>query len=800
MSIRNKFLFAFISLLFVLVMINEVSTVMHALSKTKEEWKEHNLVHLNTVLDLQKRSVEVIAMGLANDPVIIEAYKRNDPQMIIDDKLAFWQKVREKELVYEIHFFKPPAISFVNFSNFNSIGKDVGSVRRDIAWVTSTFQNSQHLMMCKTYAGVRATFPIVDENGKMLGGLSLGKKVEWLPQTLKKLTGTEAFLVYTESAAQNLAPKYYEKFLEKKELVGDYIFADRTLELPRDIESGIDFSTESQELDIGEKEYMLNLFPLYDFNQKIMGYVGILNDMKPLYSSITERLITDFILIIAAMLLVYIFLQRYIGGLLRRISEMKSLTQALTKGRFQSLDTYDLKALKARAGADEIAGLQLDILEMGAALKGYYELLEERVEQKTHELNEANRRLERQLYFDDLTGLPNRNAFFRDIALWETRGMALLDINGFKRLNDLYGIEVGNEVLQGFARYCAERGAAKGLVSYRFGSDEFVLIPRNGTEGFEDAVVDLITEAEARAFIVGEKKTGVYIDLSAGISFECEHLVETADLALYEAQQHHKDHLVYDHSMGLYERNEKSIALTETIKNAIAEDRVILYYQPIVDSSGRITKYESLVRIIEGQALLSPFHFLEFAKKTRYYKTISRIVLEKSFAKFTECGECPFSINITVDDILDQEIVALITSLLKKFPQGDRVVFEIVETESILNFKEVEEFIETVRSLGAKIAIDDFGSGYSNFSYILKLAPDYLKIDGSLIRHIDEDASARAIVKTIVGFARTLGIRTIAEFVHSETVFAICKELGIDEFQGYYFSEPLSEPVNDIAL
>ena len=794
MSIRNKFIFAFVSVLLVLVMVNEFSTITHGLQKSKQEWFEQNRVYLNTILDLQKRSVEVIAMELASDPVIIEAYKRNDPQMIIDEKMAFWKQVREKKLIYEIHFFKPPAISFVNFSNFTTIGTDVGAVRRDIAWVTSTFKNSQHLMMCKTYAGVRATFPIVDSDGTMLGGLSLGKKVEWIPSTLKTLTGKDAFLVYTESSAKSLAPQFYEHFIRNKERVNDHIFADRTLELPPQVEAEVDFSQQSQELNIGEHHYALNLYPLYDFNNKVMGYVGVLNDMERFYTRLFQRFATNFALILASMLLVYFIFQRYIRRLLERIGEMKSLARDFTNGRFRKLREYDLKALRQRSSADEIEHLQIDILEMGEALKGYYELLEERVSAATRELGDANRKLEQQLYFDTLTALPNRNAFFRDIALNERPAMALLDINGFKRLNDLYGIAVGNEVLQGFARFCSERGEAKGLRTYRFGSDEFALVPERDPEGFPALVVALIAEAEARMFIVGEERTGIYLDITAGISFERSHLVETADLALHEAQQHHKDHLVYDGSMGLYERNEKSIALTETIKNAIAENRVILHYQPIVDAQGRVTKHESLVRIVEGERLLSPFLFLEFAKQTRYYKTISRIVLEKAFARFTDCGDCPFSINITVDDILDSEIVALIKSLLKRFAQPERVVFEIVETENILNFDEVEEFIETVRGLGAKIAIDDFGSGYSNFSYILKIAPDYLKIDGSLIRHVHEDASALAIVTTIVGFAKALRIRTIAEFVHNEEVFEICRNLGIDEFQGYYFSEPLADP------
>ena len=135
----------------------------------------------------------------------------------------------------------------------------------------------------------------------------------------------------------------------------------------------------------------------------------------------------------------------------------------------------------------------------------------------------------------------------------------------------------------------------------------------------------------------------------------------------------------------------------------------------------------------------------------------------------------------------------LITNKLKKMPQEKRqkLIFELLESEEIENYSQVEEFINTVKSYGCKVAIDDFGSGYSNFNRILNLNIDYLKIDASIIKNILNDKTSETIVKFIIDLTRDMNIKTIAEFVHSKEIFEKVKELGIDYSQGFYISEPI---------
>lgn len=143
-----------------------------------------------------------------------------------------------------------------------------------------------------------------------------------------------------------------------------------------------------------------------------------------------------------------------------------------------------------------------------------------------------------------------------------------------------------------------------------------------------------------------------------------------------------------------------------------------------------------------------------------------------------------------MEDIINSEMFNFILKKLKFSSASNRVIFEIVESEAIKNFDKISRFINEIKRYGAKIAIDDFGDGYSNFAYLMKMNVDFLKIDGSLIQDIDTDKNSFLVVETIVDFANKLGIKTIAEFVHSSTVMDKVKTMGIDFSQGYHIDKP----------
>ena len=237
----------------------------------------------------------------------------------------------------------------------------------------------------------------------------------------------------------------------------------------------------------------------------------------------------------------------------------------------------------------------------------------------------------------------------------------------------------------------------------------------------------------------------------------------------------------------------KNIETLKTIKYALKHNNVISLFQPIIDNSTKKTvKYESLVRIKnEKSDILTPYHFLDIAKKAGLYSNITIKVLENTFKIYNE-KKIPISINLSPSDILIESIRNHIYELLKQYkPLKGMITFELLEDEIIQLEHTMKEFISTVTELNAEIAIDDFGSGYSNFTRIIEAKADIIKIDGILIKDIDKDYTKQDIVEAIVNFAKKENKKTVAEFVENEAIFNTVKKLNVDYSQGYYFSKPL---------
>jgi len=238
---------------------------------------------------------------------------------------------------------------------------------------------------------------------------------------------------------------------------------------------------------------------------------------------------------------------------------------------------------------------------------------------------------------------------------------------------------------------------------------------------------------------------------------------------------------------------QKNMEIISMVKMAIQKNNIISYFQPIVDNNTKkIIKYESLVRLIDNKNnIIVPYFFLDVSKKGKYYTKITQIVLKNSFEVMVNI-EQDVSINLSALDIESPFIRKYIFLLLDQYKEySHKIIFELLEDESIKNFQTVVEFINEVKKYGVKIAIDDFGTGYSNFERLLDYQPDILKIDGCLIKNILTDKYSLSIVETIVSFAKKQNIETIAEFVENEKVYILLKKLGVDYTQGYYFGKPM---------
>ncbi len=460
----------------------------------------------------------------------------------------------------------------------------------------------------------------------------------------------------------------------------------------------------------------------------------------------------------------------------------------------QSIISYILKPIDIELLLNGIikASIKIENEKLKTILKEINQELEAKVDLKTKELQIQNEKLYNQLFTDELTSLLNRKALLRDIAKASNPILSIVDIDAFKGINDLYGEIIGNKVLIKVASLLKDLGEERGCKVYRIGSDEFVLLKDEEFQ-IEKCVktIELVIKGiNTTPIHIQEYDMSLRVDVTIGISIEKSDTLETAGMALKIAKNDRQSYQIYCRKCNLYGEYQNDIKWTRIIEKAIENDSVISYYHPIVDKDQNIVKYESLMRIVENDIIHLPFSFLDIAKKVKFYAQLEKTVIRKAFSKAKESGVC-ISINLAIEDILNENLIKFIEKELVDKNIAHLITFELLENESITDYDKAIDFINMVQKLGSSIAIDDFGSGYSNFEYLLRLKPDYIKIDGSCIKNIHNDKNSLLITKTINDFAHNLGIKTIAEFVHNKEVFDVLKGLGIDEYQGHYFSEPM---------
>ncbi|WP_201353380.1 EAL domain-containing protein [Hydrogenimonas urashimensis] len=421
----------------------------------------------------------------------------------------------------------------------------------------------------------------------------------------------------------------------------------------------------------------------------------------------------------------------------------------------------------------------------------YTSKLEKEVERQTQALEKKSQELEYQLYHDRLTQLPNRNALINDIADPNARALILLNIDDFKEINDFYGHEAGDTLIKKLAELLHDECPRKICTLYRMPSDEFALLLYADIkkETLERHIKELIRKINNFDFVIDSNV--VHLRIAAGASMEIDDLLVTADMAIKKAKAERADYIIYDPSMNMSHFYKKNIEWAERLKSALEEDRIVPYFQPIVSArDGRVKIYESLVRLLDEDGTVhTPYHFLEIAKRTKYYPELTKRMADKIF-DISKKIPCDISMNISYLDIMNKQTMDYIIRKVSESDNAHRFHFEILESEGIERYEDVSSCLKRLRKLGCQISVDDFGSGYSNFDHILKLEVDMLKIDGSLIKNINNDIGSQIIVETIVDFAEKLRIETCAEFVCSKEVYETVKDIGVTYVQGYYIGEP----------
>ncbi|MDY0233463.1 MAG: EAL domain-containing protein [Sulfurimonas sp.] len=425
---------------------------------------------------------------------------------------------------------------------------------------------------------------------------------------------------------------------------------------------------------------------------------------------------------------------------------------------------------------------------MHSKLLKYSNDLEKEISKKTAEL-------ELNTYTHFLSALPNRNRLLEDSNTYEFKQMALLNIDKFQKFNDVYGEDIGNIALKLSANFLNSKISDSSTFLYHIGGDEFVVavkdsIKLNNTL-FIKKIEDILNCYKRESFIYEDKKFNFM--MSAGLAFSgSKKMMAYADMALKDAKKRNVGMSIFNDDKELEKLHKEDMECHEKLSFALENDNVISYFQPIsaIQNAFLETKYESLVRIRDKDgSIIAPFRFLDVAKQNRIYYKITKAVIKNTFEAISKY-DIHCSINISMEDIENDRTLEMLYSKFDEFEYNHNLTIELLETEEFKDYKRVYDFCVKVRSYGIKIALDDFGSGYSNFSHVLNLPIDYIKIDSSLISNIDRDLNSQLMVSTIVGLAHKLKIHTIAEFVSSKEILDVVKSLNVDFAQGYYIGKP----------
>lgn len=408
---------------------------------------------------------------------------------------------------------------------------------------------------------------------------------------------------------------------------------------------------------------------------------------------------------------------------------------------------------------------------------------------------------------DEVTGLLNRKGFeesvWRELSRLEhVRHLVLFNIDEFKVINTVYGITAGDMVLSTLAHEISKPQHELKFIS-RLDADLFAVILECPESDVEARVDSICNDIDARKTAVGDKELSVksragVITLNTKETAIADHLY-AAELALASAKEENESHVViYKPGNTSLLKRKHQLTQVENIKNALAEDRFVLYcqrIQPLVDNE---VHYEILVRMIseEGE-IVAPDDFIPVAERYNLMNQVDRWIIKHTFELLSReeyreiSSEYKWGINLSGMTIGDDGFHDFVSDCLHEYGfQPTNLYFEITETAAIKNFQNCASFMNKFHSMGVQFALDDFGSGLSSFSYLKKFSIDYLKIDGSLVKDIVSSRLDQTMVSAIADIAKVLKVKTIAEYVENESILKKLIDMDIDFAQGYGIMKP----------
>jgi len=398
-------------------------------------------------------------------------------------------------------------------------------------------------------------------------------------------------------------------------------------------------------------------------------------------------------------------------------------------------------------------------------------------------------------FIDPLTGMYNRQYLYELLKKYPTSAfhILLMDLDHFKQVNDIYGHDSGDIVLETVSKRIHSVIRKKDIL-IRYGGEEFILLIASKDVETSMQLAQKI-RIKVKEIPVSLEKCQLKVTISMGLnqrpqeSKTFEEAVKVADLGLYKAKQLGRDRVeIYDEVNSHTDVQQQMCA----VKEALDLDKLFCLYQPIYDvKSMHIEKYELLIRMLdENNNVVNPADFLPPILHTQVYIHLTIRVLEFAHKTLQNSDE-HLSINLDLQDLFNDEIMESIFALFaNNRTLANRLCIELLEDEKLSEYTSISNAFEKLKSIGITIAISRFGSGFATYNYLLNTAIDTIKIDASLIANIDTNENAQTIFKSIVFIATNMGIKTVAEHIETKEELACVKELGIDYVQGFYLAKP----------
>ena len=731
-TIKQRATLYSIALVILLIIIFLVTIIQDKKHVLDERTATHRVLLQNSfdlaMLDTQK-GLSDLAYKIAGNREIVDAFAANDREKLYRLTLPYFNEAKDRGEVDMSGFIAANGKHFLRLQEPQKYGDNILYKRPVLAHAIKTRQSVTTLDVTIYDVSVITIVPIF-RNQTFIGIIQTVAKIDRVQKRLDAHSGIKSAIAFDTKKLKSLLPD------SKHVIYEDYSIVSSNDPLFNKLPPNFTFN-ESNRYNIDINNYVIASRPLTNYNNDIIAMMTCAFD-------ITEY-VKEYKLEIRNLLLISFFLLSTVGIILH----------------------YGFRTLLRR------------------------------IERDTQITRELNQKLSHQLHTDNLTSLPNRNALIRDINRQRFYALILLNIDNFKEINDFYGHAIGDETLLALTNSIEEAIAYLPMQLYKMPSDEYAitLSEAMSSSELESARLSIIQHLQSQYYDL--HGASIYVTLTMGMDIalrgknKANDLLVNADMALKSAKKRHLSYQLYDETMQIKQEYQHNILWNKKLKEAIENKKVCLHYQPIFDSKSRdIVEYEALIRMIDNNgAIITPGYFLPAARQSRLYPFISKFVINEVF-NMLETTLHHYSLNLSVDDIIDIPTKEFLIQKLQSSPHTDRLIFELLESEGIENYQEVSAFISEVKQFGSRIAIDDFGTGYSNFAHILRLDVDILKIDGSLIRNIDTDTNAQTILIAVTEFSKHLGLKTIAEFVHSEAVYLKCKELGVDYLQGYYLGEP----------